>query len=292
MYGYLRHLAHFTNIVEAGSITGAANKMECSPSSLSESVKILEAYFKQPLLERKQRGVVPTSKGLSIYEDSRAIVQSYKSAMDINASVLSGPVKVSIPSELMMNLGAQLLKQISTIAPEINLILAAEDDVLDQTKYGRDLYVRVSKQENYANLTTLYSNQERVILVGNKDFAEKTDIQDIHSIRSLPYLCGITNKKTHVLRLDNPEEEIEFSNVIQISSVEARIELAHSGLGITACLGSSITRDIYRKSLIQLLPDRFGFPLFATIASPHREPSAATKMVAEVIANIHSIKFH
>ena len=67
MDGYLRHLANFARIVDAGSLTGAANQRGVSPSAMSDSVRILETHFGIPLLERRRSGVVPTGKGGAVH---------------------------------------------------------------------------------------------------------------------------------------------------------------------------------------------------------------------------------
>ncbi|MEL7026415.1 MAG: LysR family transcriptional regulator [Pseudomonadota bacterium] len=66
MLGYLRHLANFARIIEAGSVTGAANRAGVSPSQMSESLKVVEAYFGAPLVERHSQGVRPTSLGSQV----------------------------------------------------------------------------------------------------------------------------------------------------------------------------------------------------------------------------------
>lgn len=289
MYGYLRHLANFANIVEAGSITGAANKLDCSPSSMSESVKILEAHFNEPLLERRQRGVFPTSKGAAIYDDCRMIVQACDNAVGGSTDELSGTVKVSIPAEFLISFGARLARLVKEQAPQIGLVLAAENKVLDQTKFARDLYVRVAKQEEHPNLNVLHSNLEQVVLVGHRELVAGKDTDAPNVVSSFPYLGGLSSKSKQSLKLNQPSEELVFSDLIQVGSIEARISMMKDKAGITACLKSTISAELNNGMLVQLLPKRFGFSLFATIGSPHRNPNVASRLVAQAIADIQSV---
>ena len=288
MQGYLRHLANFAHIVEAGSITGAANKLECSPSSMSESVRILEAHFKEPLLERRQRGVLPTSKGAAIYQDCRTIVQSCENIMSTSSDVISGRIKVSMPGELLIRFGSKLIERVRNEAPDIGLVLAAENQILDHTKFARDLYVRVSKEEAHPNLNTLHSNPEHVVLVGTEQIGRSFDIHDAQSVCSCTYLSGLQSGVDQKLRLSRPDDEIVFPHVIQIGSTEARIALMKQGSGITACLHSSVGEEMREGSLVRMLPRRFGFPVHVTIGAPHQNPSPACRLIAEAFAQLQS----
>ena len=287
MYGYLRHLANFAHIVEAGSITGAANKLECSPSSMSESVKILEAYFNQPLLERRQRGVLPTGKGASIYEDCQLIVQAHDNAMGVSSDELSGKVKVSIPAEFLFSFGTRFVADMKKRAPNIQLVLAAENEILDHTKFARDLYVRVAKSKEHPNLTILHSNPEEVVLIGNSELLKGNDIHDVGHISKLTLLGGLNTHSGQTLKLVQPSEELTFTDTIQIGSTEARIAMMRENAGITACLKSTVSTDLKNGSIVRILPNRFGFPLYTTIGSPHRNPNSAARLVAEVLASTH-----
>ncbi|MEM7301481.1 MAG: LysR family transcriptional regulator [Pseudomonadota bacterium] len=289
MYGYLKHLANFAHVVEAGSITGAANKLGYSPSTLSESVKVLETYFREPLLERRQRGVFPTSKGSTIYEDCQVIVQSYNRAVQSSTTDLSGSVKVSMPSEFLVSFGALLIKRLRDVAPDIQLVLAAEDQVLDYTKYARDLYVRVGKEHQQpVGLKMLQSMPEGVVLIGASGLLRNHDIDDPDQIKSLTYLAGLSSKREQVLRLSNPDREITFQDTIQVGSTDARIVLMRQKVGITACLRSTVGGEIQEGDLVPLLSKQFGFPMQVMIGSPHKNPSAPSRLVAEVFREIHA----
>ena len=80
-----------------------------------------------------------------------------------------GTIKVSMPSEFLVSFGAPLLKRIRAEAPDIQLLLAAEDKVLDHTKYARDLYVRVAKtHQQPAGLSPLHVSTDSVVLIGTE----------------------------------------------------------------------------------------------------------------------------
>ncbi|MFT4240656.1 MAG: LysR family transcriptional regulator [Acidovorax sp.] len=58
-----RRLRYFMQVLESGSVRGAAEVLDMDPSALSRAVGILEKECGTRLLERRGRGVVPTDAG-------------------------------------------------------------------------------------------------------------------------------------------------------------------------------------------------------------------------------------
>ena len=58
-----RRLRYFLQVLETGSIRGAAEALEMDPSALSRAIGVLEQECGARLLERRGRGVVPTDAG-------------------------------------------------------------------------------------------------------------------------------------------------------------------------------------------------------------------------------------
>lgn len=58
-----RRLRYFMQVLESGSVRGAAEVLDMDPSALSRAVGILENECGTRLLERRGRGVVPTDAG-------------------------------------------------------------------------------------------------------------------------------------------------------------------------------------------------------------------------------------
>ncbi|WP_284341323.1 LysR family transcriptional regulator [Devosia nitrariae] len=56
-------LFRFRTIAEAGSIRAAAESLNITQPALSRSLNLLEAHYRQPLMERHARGVRPTAFG-------------------------------------------------------------------------------------------------------------------------------------------------------------------------------------------------------------------------------------
>ena len=65
----LNQLYYFSEVVNMGSISKAANNLHISQPSLSTTIKNLETEFEQPLFKRTKHGVIPTEFGQRVYDD-------------------------------------------------------------------------------------------------------------------------------------------------------------------------------------------------------------------------------
>lgn len=68
-----RHLYHFWTIAREGSIKKAGDKLNLTPSGLSEQLRLLEEYFDKQLFERKTRKLVLNESGKMLFENCTKI---------------------------------------------------------------------------------------------------------------------------------------------------------------------------------------------------------------------------
>jgi len=76
----LRHLRYFVAAVEAGSLQGAAQRLNVAQPALSRRIRDLEASLDCDLFVRGARGVTPTRAGASLYRDATAILEKIETA--------------------------------------------------------------------------------------------------------------------------------------------------------------------------------------------------------------------
>lgn len=80
----LHHLRLFRAVAADGSLTGAARRLNLSPSALSTQIKALEASLGHDLFERRGRGLVLTEAGRIALDHADAI---FRTAEDLTATM-------------------------------------------------------------------------------------------------------------------------------------------------------------------------------------------------------------
>lgn len=120
-----RRLLSFVKIVDTGSLTRAADILHIAQPALSQQVSALEAHFKQRLLIRSKRGVVPTEAGTVLYRHAQLILRQVEQAqadIGISGHGLAGNVSVGLaPYSVGGTLALALLQQVRQRYPAIIL---------------------------------------------------------------------------------------------------------------------------------------------------------------------------
>lgn len=69
----LRRLAFLVRVIDAGSITRAAEALRIAQPALSQHLLLLERHYGTPLLLRSKRGVTPTQAGQVVYRHAKML---------------------------------------------------------------------------------------------------------------------------------------------------------------------------------------------------------------------------
>ncbi|GAA3846928.1 nitrogen assimilation transcriptional regulator NAC [Streptomyces coacervatus] len=120
-----RRLYSFVKIVDAGSITRAADILHIAQPALSQQLSALEAQFKQQLLIRSKRGVAPTEAGRALYRHAQLILRQVElahAAVDVSGRAPAGNVSVGLaPYSMGAALALPLLRSVRKRYPDILL---------------------------------------------------------------------------------------------------------------------------------------------------------------------------
>jgi LysR family nitrogen assimilation transcriptional regulator len=120
----LRQLRYFVGIVQAGSLSRAAEKLHVAQSAISHHLASLETELGRQLVTRGPRGVVLTEAGTILYRHAEAILRQIESARRDAMNTLkvpSGRVSIGFPSILAPILSLELFTRVRNAYPQILL---------------------------------------------------------------------------------------------------------------------------------------------------------------------------
>jgi LysR family nitrogen assimilation transcriptional regulator len=120
----LRQLRYFVGIVQAGSLSRAADQLHVAQSAISHHLAGLESELNRQLVTRGPKGIVLTDAGEVLYRHAEAILRhidlAKRDAMSAQ-EVPSGRVSVGFPSALSAMLGYELFARVRREFPQILL---------------------------------------------------------------------------------------------------------------------------------------------------------------------------
>lgn len=129
----LRQLRYFVGIVQAGSLSRAADQLHVAQSALSRHLATLERELDRQLVVRGPKGIVLTEAGRILYGHAEAILRHVESAKQGAMSarnVPAGRVSIGFPPTLAPILSSELFARVRAMHPQILLHVSDGDSWL------------------------------------------------------------------------------------------------------------------------------------------------------------------
>jgi DNA-binding transcriptional LysR family regulator len=139
-------LQAFVAVVEAGSFTGAAERLGAAKSVVSRRVSALEERLGVQLLLRTTRTQNLTETGRSFYEHSARILadlEEAESAVQQEHGELRGTLRVALPLSFGVRHMCKPIASFSRLHPKIHFDLDLNDRRIDLVEEGMDLAIRI-----------------------------------------------------------------------------------------------------------------------------------------------------
>ena len=166
----------FARVVEAGSFTAAAEKLDLSKSVVSARVAQLEDRVGARLLNRTTRKLSLTAEGMAFYERCMRLVNAADDAtagVEGPSEVPRGPLRVSAPSVFAQEYLAPPLQVYLERNPQVRLELALTDKVVDLADDGIDLAIRISPSVDGGNLSARKLASDRTVLCASPAYLSR-----------------------------------------------------------------------------------------------------------------------
>ena len=127
--GRFENMEVFIRVVEAGSISGAADRQGVAKSAVSRRLKELEAHLGVELFHRTTRQMNLTDTGRAFYHQSTRILEDLleaELAISQAHGSLQGSLKIALPSSFGMLHMGPAINEFSQAHPKIEFDLCFE----------------------------------------------------------------------------------------------------------------------------------------------------------------------
>ena len=157
----------FARIVEAGSFSQAALRVDLPKSTVSRRIALLEAKLGERLLQRTTRKLMLTEFGASLLEHAQKVVEEVEAAGALaqhRQQAPSGKLRVSMPGDFA-NLGmADVLNEFMRRYPAVTLELDLSPRRVDLVRENFDVAIRMGDLPDDASLNARKVALERMAL--------------------------------------------------------------------------------------------------------------------------------
>ncbi|MEL6216143.1 MAG: LysR family transcriptional regulator, partial [Pseudomonadota bacterium] len=145
-----QELECFVAVVETGSITAAADRLELAKSAVSRRLAALEKRLSVQLLNRTTRAIDLTNTGRAFYERAVAVLSDLaeaESAVAQERGTLSGVLRLALPLSFSVRHMGEPLSAFLAEHPEVQCQIDLNDRRVDLVAEGVDLALRIGVLE-------------------------------------------------------------------------------------------------------------------------------------------------
>lgn len=164
----LKQMSIFAHIVEEGSVSAAAFKLDLSKSVVSQHLKNLEQDLGLTLIKRTTRRQTLTATGEAFYHNCKEINSIANLAWEQaqNAHIEpKGRMRITAPNALMEILVTPVVADLMRQYPKLKPELISDDQPLNLMEHDVDLAIRVGRSQN-SNLKQKRIGEFRDVLCG------------------------------------------------------------------------------------------------------------------------------
>ncbi|MCL6271518.1 LysR family transcriptional regulator [Sansalvadorimonas sp. 2012CJ34-2] len=250
----------FFTVVEAGSMTAAAERLGMQKSTISRKLSAMEERIGVRLLHRSTRRMALTDIGEEHFQRCRYIVEAFQEAENIlqhHKSEPSGHLNIVAPIEVGQLVLARQVGEFVQRWPKVSINVELSNRRVDFYEDNIDLALQITPP-NDQDLVCRRVWTSEMILVASPDFLKgktihhPSDLAELNTIRFYPM---IDNTSGWVFSKDGEVyTHIGQGNII-FNNITAIREAAIVGAGL-ALLPKMILEDALTSGvLVQLFPD-------------------------------------
>jgi DNA-binding transcriptional LysR family regulator len=252
----------FARIVEAGSFSMAAQRLDQPKSTVSRRIALLEARLGERLLQRTTRRLVLTEFGASLLDHARKVAEEVEAAAALaqhRQAAPSGKLRVSMPADFANHVMTHVLSTFMDRYPAVTLELDLSPRRVDLVAEGYDVALRMGDLPDDATLSARRIAFESFGLyaapsyIARRGLPEQPDDLLQHELLCLLTRTGGPAPWTLVRGKQRWQRPLPAR--LTANSPELLTRMACGGAGIAA--GSSLfaTPHIASGDLVRILPD-------------------------------------
>lgn len=291
-----RRLFSFVRIVDAGSITRAADILHIAQPALSQQMTALEAHFGQQLLIRHKQGVEPTDAGRALYRHAQIILRQVESAqaeVSVVGRELAGGVSVGLaPYSTVNAIALPLLVAVRERYPSILLHINENfGGVLSEAMMtGRMDMALLYDTGPIKGVTFERLLTEELMVVAPTGTGLPGDTGAAVSIEQLAGLPLLLPGPMHTIRKvveQAYDHALEQARVVgEVESVTLMAQAVRKGLGATV-LPLSVARRIMTVDNLELRRIEPAITVQVSLGTPTNQPlSKPAESVRELLRTV------
>lgn len=291
-------LLTFLDVIETGSITATAARLNLSKSVVSKRISDLESGLGIELFQRTPRKLLPSANALDFVERIRPLVRDIMEAADTAAtrnSSIRGTLRIAAPMTFGTMYLGRMIADFARQYPELEIAVEFEDRMVDLVRGGYDVGIRIGILRDSSLIARKLCTDARIICC-SPDFASTHGLPETLDALGRFSCIDYSNVNTSQLwQFENPDKDgepiaVPMHGRIVANNGEAMRDMAIAGLGLVLLPMFIAAEPLRAGRLISVLPEAKPLPYnIYAVYPPTRHVSAKVRaFIDHIVRHIGS----
>ncbi len=289
---HYRQLAYFVEVVNCGSVRGAAASLFVSAPVVSKAIADLEEALNATLLRRESRRLALTPEGREVYTHAQAMTQAAVTALGSVAATpesVSGHLEINLPTELASAWLPAVLQRFNRLYPEVTLEIFASDQTTEAHQQQQQIVIRSDYRQLPPDPGETYFSSLPLCVACHPDLVEKPSAPLRQQLKSLQFIGFTQSDRSNRLgawvKKTGREVNLVFNGSTYVNNAQVIKEMVLRGYGAGLLTRQSITRELDSGQLLALGPGySFGY-ICQRLIFRDKYPSAAARAFRDLVTD-------
>lgn len=261
-------LLTFVEVIEAGSITAAAARLNLSKSVVSKRIQDLESALDVELFQRSIRQVKPTENGELLHAQVVPLIHGFDDALrrlSCHSDRLQGRLRIVAPIAVGTTYLGTAIAQFARSNPELTLAVDYDDSVVDLIENRYDLAIRMGQLGDSSLISRKLCDFRRTVCC-SPVYAEERGLPE-QILDLAHHVCidhaNINNKQIWEFEnsaLQKTSASVPMQGRVVANSYEAMRDMAIAGFGLVMLPHFIVAPSLLKGELIPVHLDETPTP--------------------------------
>ena len=287
----------FLTVVETGSFTATADRLDLSRPMVTRAVALVEEWFNARLLQRTTRRVSLTSAG------ERAVVHCQK-MVDLAAEIeqdilaqqgeLQGSLRIASNSSFGSTHLLLAIKDFLQHHPKLNIQFQLSDQSVNLIDERIDLAIRFTNQPDPNLIARPLATCHSLLVASPEYLAQKGIPQTPQDLAEHIYLAHANiNRKEWKFYQNDREISLELTSQFTTNDTSALLNLTLAGGGIAMLPKYLLNEHLASQQLVSILTDWQlpTYQIYALYSSRHKLPLTIRTLVDFLVERFNGVSW-
>jgi len=264
----------FTQIIDSGSLTKAANELNTSLPTVVRTLAALEEYLKIRLINRTTRKITITEEGKRYLQRCRKIqyeIEQSELEISANQQAPSGKLKVTASVMYGSTYVAPLVAKFLQKHEQVTIELVLSDKNTNLVEQGIDVAIRIGPLSDSNMIAKKVGSVSRVICATPTFLNKINTIKQPKDLTKIPCILftGLSHGNNWHLHQGDKIHSIPVKGPLSCNNITSALNVVKESLGLGMFLSYQVEQELENGELLTVLTEFEPPPLDVSIVYSH-----------------------